>query len=190
MSELMNMKDARRAMRNHIGGLAAKKGVGSKAPFPVRSAKELSVKWRAALDDLDCDFKPKYYQFEDVKAGTLVTGYYEFTAPNGETMEFVGVAGPLDDSDKAVGKCSTYTWKDAIVKGFNIPDDEMVDQDDDDKPRVTPVFLMKQEIAGVVKSPTALDEMRALKERIQAMEPRDQATLAPVFQAKVAELKK
>lgn len=186
MSELMNMKDARRAMRNHIGGLAAKKGVGSKAPFPVRSAKELSVKWRAALDDLDCDFKPKYYQFEDVKAGTLVTGYYEFTAPNGETMEFVGVAGPLDDSDKAVGKCSTYTWKDAIVKGFNIPDDEMVDQDDDDKPRVTPVSLMTAEI----KAATTLDELRAIKTRVQAMEPKDQEKLGSVFQAKVAELKK
>lgn len=186
MSELMNMRQSRRAMRDHIGGLEAKKGAGSKAPFPVRSAKELSVKWRNALDDLDCDFQPIRYTFEDVKAGTLVTGYYEFTAQNGETREFVGVAGPLDDSDKAVGKCSTYTWKDAIVKGFNIPDAEMVDQDDDDKPRVTPVSLMKAEIGSAL----TIDELKAIKARIQAMEPKDQAALAPVFQAKVAELKK
>ena len=186
MTESESMRNARRAVRAHVGGLEAKKGAGSKAPFPIRSAKELSLKWREALDATGCDWKPVGYDFQDVKAGTLVTGVFRFTTPDGETLDFVGIAGPLDDSDKAVGKASTYCWKDAIVKGFNIPDAEMVDQDDDDKPRVTPVSLMKTEIMAA----TSIDELKAIKARVQAMEPKDQEKLGAVFQAKVAELKK
>lgn len=186
MTESESMRNARRAVRAAVGGLEAKKGNGSKAPFPVRSAKELSLKWRAALDETGCDWRPLNYHFQDVKGGTVLLGTFRFTAPDGETMDFEGIAGPLDDTDKAVGKASTYCWKDAIVKGFNIPDGEMVDVDDDDKPRVTPVSLMRQKIAACLDR----DELKALKPELQALEPKYQAELAKDFQAKVAELNK
>ena len=45
---------------------------------------------------------------------------------------------------------------------------------------------MKAEIGSAL----TIDELKAIKARIQAMEPKDQAALAAVFQAKVTELKK
>lgn len=53
-------------------------------------------------------------------------------AMDGSFVEFVGSGhGAGFDDDKVGGKASTYAWKDGWIKGLNLPDEEMVDTDDE-----------------------------------------------------------
>lgn len=137
-------------LRMAVGGIAAKKVQGDFAPkFPVRGAKELAQKLAQALSDLNmvaptvaqeinlvptetipdnktASGKPVFRTLAHIKA-TVRIG-----APDGSFVECVGSGHGGDVDDKAGGKASTYAWKDAIFKGLTVPDQDMVDTDDEE----------------------------------------------------------
>ena len=134
-------------LRMAVGGIAAKKVAGG-AMFPVRGAKELAQKLAQALSDLDmvaptvaqeitlantmdipdnktASGKPVFRTLAHIKA-TVRIG-----APDGSFVECVGSGHGGDVDDKAGGKASTYAWKDAVFKGLTVPDQDMIDTDDE-----------------------------------------------------------
>jgi hypothetical protein len=136
-----------RELRAEIGGLKAKKVAGG-PQFPVRGAKELCQKLAQALNDLDMvapvisqevtlvdtkdipgnasqSGKPVFRTLAHVKS-TVRVG-----APDGSYVDMVGSGHGGDVDDKAGGKADTYGWKIAILKGLTIPEEDMVDTDDE-----------------------------------------------------------
>lgn len=136
-----------RELRREVGALAAKRAAGG-PQFPVRGAKELAQKLAQALNDLDLiapvvaqevtliptddipqnatsSGKPVFRTLAHVKA-TVRIG-----APDGSFVDMVGSGHGGDVDDKAGGKADTYGWKIAILKGLTIPDQDMVDTDDE-----------------------------------------------------------
>jgi len=143
-----------RELRLAVGGLAAKKQAGGPM-FPVRGAKELAQKLAQALCDLDLvapvvaqevnllptdnipanatsSGKPVFRTLAHVKA-TVRLG-----AADGSFVDMVGSGHGGDVDDKAGGKADTYGWKIALLKGLTIPEQDMLDTDNDssdsDKP--------------------------------------------------------
>lgn len=121
-------------LRNHIGGLEAKKTAGG-AAFPVKSAKDLSVKLRTALDKLGMNCYPVAHEVTliDVDKGSacFVKLTLRIVATDGSFVDLSGIGHGMDRDDKAGGKASTYAWKDALVKGLSLPDAELRDTDDE-----------------------------------------------------------
>jgi hypothetical protein len=126
--------------------LAAEKRSG--VMFPVKDAKQLLQKLAEALNELNMtagvvrqDVKiidtsniPKN---ENAKGNpvfrTLVhcKTTVRFTAPDGSFADFEGSGHGGDPDDKAGGKASTFSWKDAVLKGITIPAEELDDTDDE-----------------------------------------------------------
>lgn len=129
------------ALRKAIGGLQAVRAPQAKidaklAPsFAVKSAKDLGIKLRDALDEtgLVCFVVGQQGGNLEVEKGTAayVQTLIRVGAPDGSYVDFAGSGHGADRDDKAGGKASTYAWKDALVKGLNLPDAEMVDTDDE-----------------------------------------------------------
>lgn len=144
------------ALRKEMGGLQAKKGL---APYPVKSAKELYIKLRAALDVVGMSAMPVHHNILNipVEKGTacLCTVTYRFISSDGSFVDMVGSGHGADDrGDKAAGKASTYAAKDAISKGCCLPDAEMVDTDDE-QPEVTQVTPMANLLSKVAAAKAA-----------------------------------
>lgn len=122
------------ALRKAIGGLQAKKQANG-PQFAVKSAKDLGIKLRDALDEtgLVCFVVGQQGGNLEVEKGTAayVQTLIRVGAPDGSYVDFAGSGHGADRDDKAGGKASTYAWKDALVKGLNLPDAEMVDTDDE-----------------------------------------------------------
>lgn len=135
-------------LRMEIGGLAAKKQQGGPM-FPVRSAKELTLKLAQALHNLDMvapviaqevnlvdtkdipgnvsgSGKPVFRTLAHVKATVRLA------AADGSYVDMVGSGHGGDVDDKAGGKATTYAWKDAVLKGLTIGEQDMVDTDDEE----------------------------------------------------------
>jgi hypothetical protein len=133
--------------------------------------------------------------------GCLVKLRITLVASDGSTVTFSGVGHGMDRvEDKAAGKASTYAWKDALVKGLSLPDDDMDDTDDqhdqydlDDPktPASTPyspftVGLLKAiEAASTVKK---LDDLKA-KARTVALTPDEEQELVKAFASATLRLK-
>lgn len=133
-------------LRREIKSLAAKKAPG--VPFPVRGAKDLAQKLADALNKLDLiapviDQKFTHMETTIDKVGASKNGgpayrsmlhvvsTVRIIAPDGSFIDMVGSGHGADSDDKAGGKASTYSWKDAILKGLTIPDQDMIDTDDE-----------------------------------------------------------
>lgn len=136
-----------RSLRAEVGSLAAKKQAGGPM-FPVRGAKELAQKLAQALNDLNLvafpqDQKVTNIDTQNIPGNTSASGKPVFRtlvhvqttvrvgAPDGSFVDFVGSGHGGDVDDKAGGKGDTYAWKAAILKGLCIPDQDMVDTDDE-----------------------------------------------------------
>lgn len=132
-------------LRREISSLSAKKT--DKVPFPVRGAKELAQKLANALNKLDLiapviDQKITHMETGVDKVGVSKSGGPAYRslvhvvttvrviAPDGSFVDMVGSGHGADADDKAGGKASTYSWKDALLKGLTIPDQDMIDTDD------------------------------------------------------------
>jgi hypothetical protein len=154
-----------RELRQAVGGLKAKKVQGGPM-FPVRGAKELAQKLAQALNDLDM-VAPVIAQevtlvdTKDIPANANSSGKPVFRtlahvkstvrvgAPDGSYVDMVGSGHGGDVDDKAGGKADTYGWKIAILKGLTIPEEDMVDTDDDssDSGESTPKAASKRNLA-------------------------------------------
>lgn len=122
-------------LRRAVGGLQAKKQANGPA-YAVRSAKDLGIKLREALDavGLTCSVVGQDVTLLPTERGTAchIKSLVRVEAPDGSFRDFVGSGHGMDKDDKAGGKASTYAWKDALVKGLSLPDQEMVDTDDEE----------------------------------------------------------
>lgn len=132
------IRDLLPALRAKVGGLEAKRAAGVR--YPIKSAKELMSKLRDALDELGMvahvvDITGGNIALVDTE-GTMafVRATVRVGAPDGSYVDFQGVGHGADNQDKAGGKASTYAWKDAMVKGLDLPDAPMDDTDDEETP--------------------------------------------------------
>lgn len=135
--------DDLKKLRRAIGGLVAeKKQYGPN--FPVKSAKDLAIKLRKAADEIDMPIagaivRQEYHEVprgvdregREVGTATHIISTVRFESADGSFREFVGSGHGMDPQDKAGGKASTYSWKDAVTKALCLPDKEMVDTDDE-----------------------------------------------------------
>lgn len=145
-------------LRAEIGGLRAEKKNG--VMYPVKSAKDLMLKLRKAGDELKMPViagvvNQTVTQLEGVEfyrksvdknvpgVGCHVVCTIRFVSSDGSHMDFVGSGHGTSEDDKAGGKASTYAWKDAVVKALSLPDDEMLDTDDESVPVANPVKKFK-----------------------------------------------
>lgn len=183
-------------LRKHIGGLEAKK-TDSGPKFAIKNAKELMIKFRKGLDDLDMvswvseasvtdiQIEPYLDKYGNRKAGSgcLVTSKVVVASDDGSFVVFTGMGHGFDTDDKAAGKASTYAWKDALIKGLNLPDAEMasistetVDTDDEsDIPVTRKPSKVDAAAAQVDAIKTRLDacqspeQVKALSDEVSAM---------------------
>jgi hypothetical protein len=124
-------------LRKLIGGLKAEKKAG--VQFAIKSAKDLLDKVHAATGELDMVtfVTGQNVTNIDVERGTacMVQSQVRVGCPDGSYVDFCGVGHGVATDDKAAGKGSTYSWKDAWIK-IGLPDKELVDTDDssDERP--------------------------------------------------------
>ncbi len=150
------------SLRKAVGGLQAKKVQGG-PQFAIRSAKDLGIKLRDALDA--CNLVSMVVGQDggniDTEKGTAayVKCLVRVGAPDGSFVDFVGSGHGMDRDDKAGGKASTYAWKDALVKGLNLPDAEMVDTDDESGHGAE---VVRKSPTASVALPSALEVQEAL----------------------------
>ena len=120
-------------LRKLVGSVRAEKKSG--VMFPVKSAKDLVIKLRTAIDKLKMQVgvvkqEPMFFLLgEGWICITTVT--VRFTSDDGSFVDYVGLGNGGDKQDKAAGKASTYGYKDALTKALTAPDAEMVDADDE-----------------------------------------------------------
>lgn len=187
-------------VRKDIGGLEAKKGG---AAFPVKSAKELMIKLRTSLDKhkASCWVVGQDVKNIELDRGTacMVQSKVRLAASDGSFVDFVGVGHGADTQDKAAGKASTYAWKDALCKGLDLPDAEMVDTDDTGEPvpggvtKAKGKTKMHEDTGGSYRAELAkcknADEVRSLMtEWRQTLPPDIAVQVAPMAKARIAEL--
>lgn len=139
-------------LRREIGGIAAKKAQGG-PQFPVRSAKELAQKLAQALQDLNMVAMPVHQDVtlidtDKVPDNKTASGKPVFRtlahvkttvrvgAEDGSFVDMVGSGHGGDVDDKAGGKADTYGWKSALLKGLSIPEQDMLDTDDEEPSQV------------------------------------------------------
>lgn len=120
-------------LRKAVGGLKSEKKDGVR--FKVKSAAVLMGKIREAADNLSLTICVGGMDITDVPVQTgtmcMVRARVDVVALDGSFISFYGAGHGADTSDKAGGKASTYSWKDALVKGLCMPDADMDDTDDD-----------------------------------------------------------
>lgn len=177
-------------LRQHIGGLEAKRTAG--VMFPIKNAKELMAKFRAGLDALGMvsyvtEMSPQDIPMQPDKNGKVGSGCLVYTkvliaSDDGSFVVFCGLGHGFDRDDKAAGKASTYAWKDAIIKGLNLPDADMasvststVDTDDESDIPVNPKVSAKagevQAILAALLVAKTSDEVEALSAKAKALKP-------------------
>lgn len=200
----VTIEDAITAVRAEIGGLEAKKGGG--APYAVKSAKELSLKFATALNKVGGSFTQVANAVRDIKYETIenrngklemncwvvVELTFEFRV-GGLSMVMTGLGGGHDNGDKAIGKAATYAWKNAVVQGFTVADATIVDTDDEHKPVETggrvdqlAVDALKAKLDAVTgKDEAAKDKVRGLIDEAKKLNPATMAALAPAVKAAV-----
>lgn len=129
-----------RKLRAAVGGVQAVKKAGG-PNFAVKSAKELFIKLRAAIDKLKLNYSVIDSETRVVFAGDAGKGFQwvcvcevtcRIESQDGTYRDFVGVGNGGDTQDKAAGKAFTYAQKSALIAALCAPDEEMKDADDEE----------------------------------------------------------
>lgn len=210
-------------LRAEVGFLKAE--VKSGGPrFAIKSAKDLMEKLRPALDKLEMvcftathtggniPLTPVVDGDGDVVAGEGTLAFLMATTrigcKDGSYVDVVGSGHGADQQDKAGGKCSTYAWKDSLIKGLSLPDDDMVDTDDEEKPlkkglrqkstKAAPAKSKQadkpkttvEDVRAAIAVATNLDELKAAGASAKELTGEEQTSLMEEYKAKKAELSK
>ncbi|MBA2630531.1 MAG: hypothetical protein H0U84_05875 [Thermoleophilaceae bacterium] len=201
-------------LRKLVGGLEARKVAGGPR-FAIKSAKDLMDKLRDALDALEMVDFPVNLVGGNVplgvdEDGAALEGTLAFLmatirigAPDGSYIDIVGAGHGADQQDKAGGKASTYAWKDAHIKGLDLPDSDMVDTDDEEKPIkkglrqkapvkaaavARPKVPTADEVRAAIEAATTADELKAAGALGRSLPPDQQGAVSEAYKAKKAEL--
>lgn len=186
-------------LRREVGGLKAEVQRGGPR-FAIKSSKELMGKLRDALDklglvDFVCSMTGGNIPLGDDTDGTLafLMATVRIGAPDGSFAELVGAGHGADQQDKAAGKASTYAWKDAHVKGLDLPDADMVDTDDDERPlpgglRQKRLTVSKADVELAIERATNLGELQAAGQLARGLSPDERVQVQPKYNARKGEL--
>lgn len=192
-------------VRRLVGGLESVSAPG--VQFKVRKATALLDKLRFALDTANCHLVavkqdvttiapntvPPTDKGKVVRSACSITTTMRFCAPDGSYLDFVGTGGGADNDDKAAGKASTYSFKDACIKAFTMPDGEVVDTDDESDVGSVPV--LSEDAEAWIVDVQAADTSAALKSivtEVQAnagLQPYEKAAIGLAVRARLGELK-
>lgn len=184
-----------RDLRIAVGGIAAKKQAGGPM-FPVRGAKELAQKLAQALCDLNMVAYPiaqevHHFETDKIPDNKTASGKPVFRtlshvkttvrigAPDGSYVDAVGSGHGGDVDDKGGGKADTYAWKSALLKGLCIPEQDMLDTDDEEPSK-------RDEAKAKAKSAQAKGEVPAERPEGTTLE----AVLTQIASATVEELER
>lgn len=209
-----------KALRKAVGFLAAETKPGVR--YEVKSAKTLMEKLRPALDELDMDcypatmtggnipLTPVIDEDGDVVAGDGTLAFLMTTVrigcEDGSFVDVVGAGHGADQQDKAGGKSSTYAWKDALIKGLTLPNSEMDDTDDEEKPikgklaqksagakskaKAKPAAVTVEQVRKAIDGATSKEELAEARKLAQQLKPEDGALVLEAYNAKKAEIGK
>lgn len=193
-----------RALRREIGGLKAKKADFGPS-FPVKSAKELEMKLQPALDkcnlSMTCSYDIHYVAPSDipvtknrkgedqvVRSACWVVCTVRLCAADGSWIESQGAGGGMDGDDKAIGKATTYSRKDATMKLLAVPDENMIDTDDEEKPGAAAKDVTA-EMTAAIAACVSLDSLQELKPALMKLTTAQQLKLSAAWAAKTKEFK-
>jgi hypothetical protein len=129
--------------------------------FPVKDAKQLNQKLAEALDQLEMVASPIAQDVSFIDTGNIpknenksgnpvfrtlvhVKTTVRLIAPDTSFHDVTGSGHGGDTDDKAGGKASTFSWKDAILKGITVPSEDMPDTDDEQQSARGQVQVTKQ----------------------------------------------
>ena len=201
-------------LRRLIGGLEAKKAQYGPS-FPVKSAKELEQKLQPALDELDLVMTAEYDVYpvdihsipitqnrkgEEVvvRSAVSVRCRVRLIAADGSFVDSYGAGGGLDGDDKALGKASTYSRKDAVLKLLAVPEKNMIDTDDEEEVGVSSGAAgaaerqkgdeVIAEYRAAIKTCANMVALRALGQKIKKEPESIQLALSPAYLARMQEL--
>lgn len=164
-------------LRAKVGGLKAEKKDG--VTYKVKSAAGLMAALRAGLDELKMvsyvanmvvtpitpvNIEGTYKR--PTRSECSVTAMVYVGSDDGSGVYMYGAGHGMDTDDKAEGKASTYAWKDALIKGLNLPDADMPDADDEQdigQTGETPFSQLATLLQSLVdaKTLTRIDEVSA-----------------------------
>lgn len=182
-------------LRREVGGLKAEKAQFGPS-FPVKSAKELEMKLQPALDKCSLTMTVRYEihylspseipvtknkKGDDVvtRSACWVVCTARLCAEDGSWIESQGAGGGMDGDDKALGKATTYSRKDAVMKMLAVPDENMIDTDDEEKPGVK-AKDMERAIADAV----TVADLDALLPQLRALSTDKQLKLSAPYAAR------
>lgn len=190
------------AIRKSVGGLKAKKEQGG-PQFAVRKATDLVAKLRTALDKEGCHVYvvaqdvttvdvsqiPPDQKGRVVRSAATVQTKVRVCAADGSYVEGVGCGGGADGDDKAVGKASTYSYKDALIKALTLPDADIVDTDDEDEVGVTPPPSPELQTAlAAIRAAGSKADLKALVSEAKKLPLWEQRLASDAIQARLKEL--
>lgn len=209
-------------LREKVGFLKAEEKKGGPR-FAIKSAKDLMAKLRPALDELgmvcfthaqtggNIPLVPVVDGEGDVVGGegtlSFIMATVRIGCEDGSYVDVVGCGHGADSQDKAGGKSSTYAWKDALIKGLALPDAEIDDTDDEEKPikgglrqkgkPKAPAANSKKapkpslhEVRDLIESATGMEALKSAGKLAQQLSEEDQTALLDEYNAKKAELSK
>lgn len=172
------------ALRKLVGGLKAEKKEGGPR-FAVKDARVLMEALRRAGDELGMpivagtvaqvvthheikETTPDQYGKQKLVTAVHCVSTIRFTSSDGSYLDFVGSGHGADDQDKAGGKASTYSWKDACIKALVLPDSDMVDTDDsgDSMPEIDSKKRMS-EFIDRMNTAESIDDLKTIKEEYE-----------------------
>ena len=188
-------------IRASVGGLKAEKKANG-PNFATKSAADLMSKLRTALDKAGChvmvvkqtvitpdlDKIPPDGKGRVFRSFATVTTRVRICAPDGSFVEAEGTGGGGDADDKAAGKASTYSYKDALIKALTLPDaDKVIDTDDESGHGATPALSINGAalVQSIAEAGTK-DALRGYQAQAKELPLHERVAIKEAIQARLA----
>lgn len=189
------------AIRASVGGLKAEKKENG-PNFATKSAADLMSKLRTALDKAEChvmvvsqnvvtpdlDKIPPDGKGRVFRSFATVTTRVRICAPDGSFAEAEGTGGGGDADDKAAGKASTYSYKDALIKALTLPDaDKVIDTDDESGHGATPALSPEaSNLIALANTAQSKGDLRTVQDDAKKLPLHERVAIREVIQARLS----